>query len=166
MTLKGLNAGDRGMAVIENKTFDEIEVGQSAQLQRTLTMDDIRLFGLLSGDANPTHFGDGTGTAPQRVIGHGMWGASLVSALLGNQLPGAGTLYRRQSFEFLTTVVVGDTLTVIITVTALHPADKTVTFDCKAVNQRGEPVYTGEAEVFAPPTKQRLEHGGSLYAQF
>ncbi|MDY0241125.1 MAG: MaoC/PaaZ C-terminal domain-containing protein [Rhodospirillaceae bacterium] len=155
------------MVVIENKTFDEIALGQSAELQRTLTNDDIRLFGVLSGDANPTHFADIGDTAWQdRVTGHGMWGAALISALLGNDLPGAGTVYRKQNLDFLTPVALGDTLTVTITAVEKDPVQKTVTFDCKGVNQNGESVFTGIAVVLAPTEKRRREQEVGLYAQF
>lgn len=156
------------MVVIENKTFDEIRIGQSAQLKRTLTADDIRLFGVVSGDANPTHYGDDEDEADgePEISGHGMWGAALISALLGNELPGAGTVYRRQTLDFLAPVVLGDTLTVTITVSALDPKARTVTLDCLGLNQNGKTVFTGQAVVLAPTRKKRLERKGGLYAQF
>lgn len=147
------------MLMLENKTFDEISIGQSASLQRTLTKDDIVLFGVMSGDANPTHYeteGEGEGEGRQhRVVGHGMWGASLISALLGNEIPGPGTVYKSQNLEFLTTVTLGDTLTVTITVTAKESSNKSVRFDCLGVNQNQAKVFTGTAEVFAPTEKIR-----------
>ncbi len=146
------------MLIIENKTFDEIAIGQTAQLTRTLTDEDIVLFGVMSGDANPTHFRlDVTGTHRHQVVGHGMWGASLISALLGNDLPGAGTVYKSQALEFATPVALGDTLTVSIKVREKHSEDKTVVFDCRAVNQKCETVFSGTATVYAPAEKQRQE---------
>jgi len=146
------------MVIIENKTYDEISVGQSAKLERTLTHDDIVLFGVMSGDANPTHFKLEDGNSRKhRVVGHGMWGASLISALLGNELPGSGTVYKSQSLDFKTTVTLGDTLTVTITVKSKNDADKTVVFDCIAVNQKAETVFTGLASVFAPLAKESQE---------
>jgi phosphate acetyltransferase/phosphate butyryltransferase len=153
------------MVAIENKTFDEIEVGQSATLQRTLTEVDIRLFAVLSGDANPTH--DPSADVPEhRAIGHGMWGGALISALLGNELPGAGTQYRSQTLDFLKPVWLGDTLTVTITVTGRNPADQSVTFDCRGVNQNGDAVLQGTAVVQAPTRKQSRDREAGLYAQF
>jgi len=142
------------MVIIENKTFDEVQLGQSAQLQRTLTHDDIVLFGVMSGDANPSHFAD---DRQHRVVGHGMWGASLISALLGNELPGAGSVYQSPNLDFHTTVSLGDTLTVTITVKAKDPADHSLSFDCLALNQRGETVFTGTASVIAPTEKKIQE---------
>ena len=155
------------MGVVENTTFDEIRIGQSAELRRTLTGDDIRLFGVLSGDANPTHYGEYESCSLRhRAVGHGMWGAALISALLGNELPGAGTVYKKQNIDFMMPVEIGDTLTVTITVTGLNPADKTVSFDCKAVNQHGQTAFTGLAVVVAPTEKKSEERTGALYAQF
>lgn len=145
------------MVMIENKTFDEIEIGQSAQLQRTLTTDDITLFGVMSGDANPAHFYAQDGSRQHRVVGHGMWGASQISALLGNELPGSGTIYKAQNLDFHTTVALGDTITVTITVTAKNAADLTVTFDTQAVNQNGDNVFSGIAVVYAPTEKRFVE---------
>jgi phosphate acetyltransferase len=146
------------MAIIENKIYDEISLGQSAKLERTLTQEDITLFGVMSGDANPTHFkSPEDGGRQHRVVGHGMWGASLISALLGNELPGAGSVYKSQTLEFKTTVALGDTLSVTITVKAKNDADKSLVFDCQAINQKGETVFTGEASVFAPTVKQTSE---------
>lgn len=155
------------MVIIENKTFDEMSVGQSASLTRTLTVEDIYLFGVLTGDANPTHYGelggDGRG---QRVSGHGMWGAALVSALLGNDLPGSGTVYRKQTIDFAAPVMLGDALTVTVTIVGLDAADGTVTFDCKGVNQNGDIAFTGIAVVSAPTEKRCEERVAGLYVQF
>ncbi|MDC7788134.1 MaoC/PaaZ C-terminal domain-containing protein [Rhodoplanes sp. TEM] len=155
------------MVVVENKTFDEISVGQSAKLTRTLTVEDIYLFGVLTGDANPTHYDDlGRDSRGQRVRGHGMWGAALVSALLGNELPGPGTVYKKQMIEFAAPVMLGDTLTVTITVVGLDAADRMVTFDCNGINQKGDTAFTGIAVVEAPAEKRREERVAGLYVQF
>ncbi len=146
------------MLIIENKTFDEIAIGQSAQLTRTLTDEDIVLFGVMSGDANPTHFQlQEAESHRHRVVGHGMWGASLISALLGNELPGAGTVYKSQALDFHAPVALGDTLTVSITVREKNTADRSVVFDCRAENQRGDTVFSGNATVYAPTEKLRQE---------
>ena len=143
------------MVEISNKTFDEIAIGQHASLQRTLTTDDIAMFSAMSGDTNPAHYDAEHTSRRHRITGHSMWGVSLISALLGNDLPGAGTVYKRQDISFRSTVEVGDTLTVAITATGKDPADHSVAFDCRAVNQRGETVFTGTAEVVAPVERRR-----------
>ncbi len=142
--------------MITNKTFDEIKIGDSAKMQRALTKQDIDVFGLLSGDMNPTHFSDEYAQMlleRHKLIGHSMWGGALISSLLGNDLPGPGTVYRAQNFEFHNPVELGDTLTIAVTVTSKDAADGTVLFDCRAVNQRDEPIITGMARVKAPTRK-------------
>jgi len=143
---------------IENFTFDEISLGQNARLLRTLTMEDIQAFAAVSGDTNPSHMdGDFAHDSPfHGVIAHGMWGGALISALLGNQFPGAGTVYMDQVLQFIKPVRVGDTLVVTATVTNLVPERRRVEFDCTVQNQRGELVLRGTAGVRAPTEKVRL----------
>nr|WP_299245418.1 bifunctional enoyl-CoA hydratase/phosphate acetyltransferase [uncultured Halomonas sp.] len=145
------------MHYIENITFDEIEIGQSAQLVRTLRREDIELFAIMSGDVNPAHLDEEFAQSGrfQRVIGQGMWGGALISAVLGTELPGPGTLYLNQSLSFRRPVGIGDTLTVRVTVREKHPEKKRVILDCECVNQAGETVILGEAEVIAPTRKVR-----------
>lgn len=75
--------------MIENRTFDEIKVGDTASISRTLTEEDIQLFALVSGDVNPAHMdADYAATDMfRRVIAHGLWGGGLISAVLGTELP-------------------------------------------------------------------------------
>ncbi len=151
--------------MITNKTFDEIQIGDNARIQRTLTKQDIDLFGLLSGDMNPTHFSDEYAQMlleRHKLVGHSMWGGTLISSLLGNDLPGPGTVYQTQQFEFHGAVELGDILTVTVTATSKNAADGSVVFDCRAVNQKGENLITGIARVKAP-TKKPID-AGSPYA--
>ncbi|GAB3413931.1 bifunctional enoyl-CoA hydratase/phosphate acetyltransferase [Massilia agilis] len=140
------------MDMIENRTFDELAVGDSASLTRTLTRRDIELFAVMSGDVNPAHLDDeyARGDTFHEVVAHGMWSGALVSAVLGTQLPGPGTIYLGQSLRFLKPVCLGDSVTVSVTVTALDPAKRRVTLDCVVANQRHEQVVAGTAEVIAP----------------
>ncbi len=140
---------------IENHTFDEIKVGDSASLTRTLTKRDIELFAVMSGDINPAHVDEEFAKSDmfRKVIAHGMWGGALISTVLGTQLPGPGTIYLGQSLRFVRPVGLGDRLTVTVTVTAKDEAKHRITFDCLCVNQEGKPVITGTAEVVAPTEK-------------
>jgi phosphotransacetylase/acyl dehydratase len=143
--------------MIENRTFDEIAIGDSASAQHCLSRDDILLFATVSGDINPTHLDESftqNGTF-QKIVGHGMWGGALISALLGNRLPGPGTIYISQDLHFHRPVLVGDQVTVTITARAKNPADLQVTFDCRCVNQDGVDVIDGTAVVKAPTEKIR-----------
>ena len=89
--------------LLRNRVFDEIAVGDSASLSRTLSMADIQLFALQSGDVNPQHLDpEFAASSPfKSVVAHGMWGGSLISAVLGTQLPGPGTVYAGQTLRFL-----------------------------------------------------------------
>ncbi|MFH0341881.1 MAG: bifunctional enoyl-CoA hydratase/phosphate acetyltransferase [Chromatiales bacterium] len=144
-----------GKQTIENRTFDEIRIGDSATLTRTLSEQDINLFAAASGDLNPTHLDSAYMKKGDRggVVGHSLWGGGLISSLLGNVLPGPGTVYRRQELRFLQPVFVGDTASVTITVTGKKPKDNSVAFDCRVVNQQHELVLSGTAEVLAPKEK-------------
>jgi phosphotransacetylase/acyl dehydratase len=153
------------LEVLRNRSFDDIAVGDRASVQRTLTAADIQLFAALSGDVNPTHLDAEFAaiTSPGGVVAHGMWTASLISAVLGTQLPGPGTTYLSQTLEFLAPVHVGDTLTVTVSVTARDPDDRQVTLDCQCRNAAGALVITGVALVRAPA--QRLEWPRSTLPQ-
>lgn len=142
---------------IENHPFDEIQIGQTAQLTRTLRPQDIPLFAAISGDVNPTHLDpEFAKKGPMHeVVGHSMWGGALFSALLGNQLPGPGTVYVRQDLRFHRPIAVGDTLTASVTVKEKNPQNHHVVFECLAVNQDGLKVIDGIAEVIAPAEKIR-----------
>ncbi|HRK37366.1 MAG TPA: bifunctional enoyl-CoA hydratase/phosphate acetyltransferase [Burkholderiaceae bacterium] len=143
----------------ENVTFDELVVGQSRRLFRTLSLDDIKAFAAVSGDTNPAHLDPeyANDTLMHGVVAHGMWGASLISALLGTKFPGPGTIYVDQMLHFVRPVRIGDTLTVVATVLSKEERNKHVKLDCQVCNQRGEPVLHGVAEVLAPVEKVRLQ---------
>jgi phosphate acetyltransferase len=145
--------------MIENITYDEIQIGQSARLVRTLTADDIKAFAAVSGDTNPAHMDIDFAKASlfHEVIGHGMWSGSLISTVLGTQFPGPGTIYYSQTLQFKRPVKVGDTLTILITAIKKNDEKKKVTLDCLVTNQHLEKVVTGEAVVLAPTEKVKIE---------
>jgi phosphate acetyltransferase/phosphate butyryltransferase len=137
------------LEVLRNRTFDEIVVGDRATIQRTLTPADLQLFAAMSGDVSAD-----VGPA-QSVIAHGMWGAALISAVLGTRLPGPGTSYAGQTLTFHAPVRVGDTLTINVRVTFREEATRRVVLDCQCTNQDGATVISGEATVIAPA--ERIE---------
>ncbi len=145
------------MEFIENRTFDEIAVGESASLERRLTMDDIKLFAVMSGDVNPAHVDEDYAKSSRfhEIIAHGMWGGSLISTVIGTQLPGPGTIYLGQTLRFRRPVGLGDVLTVTVTARAKDATKHRIEFDCQCVNQDGEVVITGAATVIAPTEKIR-----------
>ena len=144
--------------MLTNKTFDEIHVGDSASLQRTLTKRDVDFFAVLSGDMNPTHFSDEYAQLlleRQKLTGHSMWGATQISSLLGNQLPGPGTEYVSQQLEFHNALELGDAIDVQVTVKEKLADNKRIVLDCMVTNQRQETIVTGTATVKAPRKKAR-----------
>ena len=143
------------MNLITNLTFDEIEIGATARLIRTLRYQDIELFAIMSGDVNPTHVDAefANNEMFHKIIAQGMWGGALISALLGTELPGPGTIYLNQSLKFLAPVGLGDTVTVVVKVVEKTAVKHHVMLDCTVTNQHGQAVITGRAEVIAPTQK-------------
>jgi phosphate acetyltransferase/phosphate butyryltransferase len=165
------------MDYIENRTFDEIRVGDSACLARTLTRDDITIFAAMSGDVNPAHVDPEYARSDtfHKIIAHGMWGGALISTLLGTRLPGPGAIYLGQTLSFRRPVALGDRIIVTVTAKAKDPERHRITFDCTCSNEKGEVVITGTAEVIAPTEKIRrprvvlpevhVHDPGALFAQ-
>ncbi|KTD35060.1 phosphate acetyl/butaryl transferase [Legionella nautarum] len=147
------------MSFIENKTFEELKIADSAQLKRTLTSKDIELFSIMSGDVNPAHVDAEYAKDDMfhKIIAQGMWGAALISTVLGTELPGPGTIYLDQTLQFTAPVVPGDTVTVTVTVTDKNPKNHIVNLECSCVNQHDKTVIRGIATVIAPTIKVKRE---------
>lgn len=135
---------------MHNKTWAELQVGDSATIQRRCAIQDLILFAHVSGNTNPLVVPDTDRTHPSReVIAPSMWSGSLISAVLGNLLPGPGTLYRSQNLEFKKRVHVGDRLS--ITVTCCEKRDPPVAvFQATVTDDSGDVVCEGIATVDAP----------------
>jgi len=141
-------------ALIQNRTYDELAIGESASLTRTLTRRDIELFAIMSGDINPAHVDEefARGDIFHHIIAHGMWGGSLISAVLGTMLPGPGTIYLEQTLRFRAPIALGDT--VVVTVTVQEKSDRhRVTLDCRVTTTTGTLAIEGSARVIAPAEK-------------
>ncbi|MBL8426607.1 MAG: bifunctional enoyl-CoA hydratase/phosphate acetyltransferase [Dechloromonas sp.] len=138
-----------------NKTFDEIHVGDSASLTRTLMPEDVKLFAILTGDVNPAVVDPKFSESGmfREVIAHGMWSGSLISTVLGTQFPGPGTILVDQSLHFARPVTIGDRITITVTAKQKFEHNKHVVFDCVCTNQEGLQVVRGKAEVLAPLEK-------------
>jgi phosphate acetyltransferase len=138
-----------------NKTYDEIRVGDSASLTRTLMPEDVKLFAILTGDVNPSVVDPGYSESGlfREVIAHGMWSGSLISTVLGTQFPGPGTILIDQALHFSRPVTIGDTITITVTAKQKFDHNKHVNFDCVCTNQEGLQVVRGTAEVLAPTEK-------------
>ncbi|MBR9825351.1 MAG: bifunctional enoyl-CoA hydratase/phosphate acetyltransferase [Alphaproteobacteria bacterium] len=146
------------MPIIQNRTYEELTIGETASVEQVLSERDIALFAAMSGDVNPAHMDEAYAedTVFHEVIGHGMWGGSLISAVLGTQLPGPGTIYLSQTLKFRRPVKVGDTVRVIVTVREKGEKNRVI-IDCQCLNQDNDTVIEGEAMVIAPVEKVRRE---------
>lgn len=113
--------------------FEDLEIGQTACSGKTITEADILLFAAVSGDINPSHTNEefARTTRMKTRVAHGMLTASLVSAVLGCELPGPGCLYVSQSTNFRAPVRPGDTVTATVTVSKLLPEKNFVEFETK-----------------------------------
>lgn len=131
--------------------LDELSVGQSAQMVRTVTEADIVLFAQVSGDNNPVHLDEAFAaqTPFKTRIAHGMLSAAYISAVIGTQLPGPGTIYMQQALRFKRPVKIGDEVTTIATISEIDPVKGRVSIDTVCL-VGGKPVIEGEALVMAP----------------
>ena len=139
----------RGTIVIE-----EMEIGMSRYVEKTVTDRDIELFAEVSTDRNPVHLDDdyARDTIFEGRIAHGMLTAGLISAVIGEQLPGHGAVYLGQSLKFKAPVRPGDRVRAEVTVREIDYSRRRVTLDCEC-SIKGKPVLTGEALVLAPSAR-------------
>jgi 3-hydroxybutyryl-CoA dehydratase len=134
------------------KTYDQLEVGDSDRFSKTVTDADIYLFAGITGDFNPAHIDESyaQGTFFKTRIAHGMLSAGFVSAVIGTRLPGPGTVYMRQTLDFLAPVHIGDTVTATVEVLEKMDPKKRVRLRTTCFNQEGIKVLDGEALVSPP----------------
>ncbi len=134
------------------KTFDDLTVGDSARFTKTVTDADIYLFAGVTGDLNPAHIDEeyAKGTFFKTRIAHGMLSAGFISAVIGTRLPGPGTVYMRQTLDFLAPVRIGDTVTATVAVVDKLEEKKRVRLKTTCTNQEGVTVLDGEALVSPP----------------
>lgn len=136
--------------------FEDLAIGQSESLMRTVMERDVSLFADLSGDANPIHLCDryAASTKFGQRIAHGMLTASLVSALLGTKLPGPGAVYLSQTLTFLAPVKIGDVVTARVEIAELVVERRRARLFCECVVD-GKAVLEGEAWVALPPAQPK-----------
>ncbi len=129
-----------------------LNVGDSAEVSKTITEEDVRAFALLTGDRNPVHLDEEYASTTRfgRRIAHGMLAASLISTVLASELPGRGSVYLSQTLRFTAPVFLGDTVTARVVVKHVREDKPVVTLETVCTNQRGERVIEGEAVVLAP----------------
>lgn len=131
--------------------FEDLSVGMSADLMKTVMATDVVGFAQLSGDNNPVHLSDhfAAKTPFRDRIAHGLYTASLISALLGTRLPGPGAIYLHQSLNFKAPVRIGDVINAHVEIMALDPEKNRVTLAC-ACQVDNKVVLDGEAIVMVP----------------
>jgi len=134
--------------------IEDIEIGMMRGLQKQITDRDIAQFAEVSTDHNPVHLDDAYArdTIFEGRIAHGMLTAGLISAVIGEQLPGHGTVYLGQSLKFLAPVRPGDVVTAEVEVREIDHARRRVTMETRCLVD-GKLVLTGEAKVLAPSRK-------------
>src|ERR1700692_4431794 len=122
-------------------------IGQRVAVSRQVTAAQVEAFAEVTGDTNPVHLDEAYAARTRfgHRIAHGMLCASYISALMGTQFPGPGTIYVNQTLSFLKPVYLGDTLEVSVTVTGYRPEKALLTLETALHNQRGEKVLAGEA---------------------
>ncbi|WP_129630648.1 MaoC family dehydratase [Candidatus Oscillochloris fontis] len=127
----------------------ELYIGQKASIRKTITEADVVLFGCVTGDMNPLHTDDITARDSRfgKRIAHGMLAAGLISAVLGMQLPGPGTIYLKQTLTFRRPIFINDTVTTTVEVKELRSDKPIATLGTTITNQDGEVVLEGESLV-------------------
>jgi len=127
----------------------KLSVGDSAEITKTIEQTDIDAFADLTGDHNPVHVDEEFAKTSRfgRRIAHGMLTASLISSVLANKLPGAGSVYLGQTLQFVAPVFPGDAVTARVTVKEIREGKPIVKLETICVNQRDEIVIRGEATV-------------------
>jgi 3-hydroxybutyryl-CoA dehydratase len=134
------------------KTIEELKLGDVAEFTKTVSESDIYLYAGVTGDFNPAHINETYAgkTFFKTRIAQGMLTAGFISAILGTQLPGPGTIYLRQELNFLAPVRIGDTITARVEVIEIISEKNRVRLKTTCTNQDGTQVLDGEA-VTSPP---------------
>ena len=131
--------------------FEDLRIGMRETLMRTVMDGDVVDFARISGDENPIHLSEryAAKTRFGQRIAHGLYTASLISAVLGTRLPGPGAVYRSQTLNFHAPVKIGDVVTVVVEVVELVPEGRKARLHCEALVD-GQVVLDGEAAVSVP----------------
>lgn len=137
---------------MKGRTIQEISLGDCASFTKTVTETDVVMFAGISGDFNPAHLDAVSAEKGMfgKRIAHGMLSAGFISTVLGNYLPGPGTIYLSQELKFVKPVFFGDTITATVTVIERNEERNRLKLETTATNQDGETVITGSAMVLPP----------------
>lgn len=137
---------------MKGKTIKEISLGDKASFQKTISETDVYLYAGITGDINPAHINEEVSkdTMFKGRIAHGMLTAGLVSAVLGVQLPGPGTIYLSQDIKFTAPVKFGDTIKAEVEVMEVNVDRNRIKLSTKCINQNDKVVLDGIATVMPP----------------
>ncbi len=147
------------MTIFNNIPFDKLEIGMTAEETRVCEKDDLYVFAHASGNFNPLFLPeeDGDFDGKPDAYAPSIWIASLISAVLGNKLPGPGTFYNAQSLRFVGRAQAGDTLVARATLVRKQAEGRLAFFETTVCLDNGTPIIEGEAEVVAPDTEQTFD---------
>ncbi|MDR1736479.1 MAG: MaoC family dehydratase [Oscillospiraceae bacterium] len=134
------------------KTINELNIGDSAFVEKTVSESDIYLYAGITMDINPAHINEAEASKSRfgKRVAHGMLSAGFISAALGTRLPGPGTIYLGQEIKFTAPVFIGDTIRATVTVQELTLEKNIVRLKTVCTNQDGKTVADGVATVMAP----------------
>ena len=137
------------MEVSEVLELRGMRIGDEAFDEKTITKEDVQSFADVTGDHNPVHLDESfaQNTLFKKCIVHGMFSASLISKVIGTQLPGYGSIYLNQTLNFKRPVYLGDTITTVVSVKDIVLEKKTLILNTYCANQNGKVVLDGEATV-------------------
>ena len=140
------------MVQISERKYTEIGLGEQGTFTKTISESDVNQFAEISGDANPVHTDAdyARGTIFKERIAHGFLTGSLISTVLGNTLPGPGTIYLSQQMKFLAPVKIGDTITAVCEVIKKKDEKQIIVLETNVRNQDGQLVLEGSATVMKP----------------
>ena len=142
---------NEGMREMSGLYFEDLTIGQSAELTRTVDERAIQAFADVSGDHNPVHLDEAFAATTQfkTRIAHGMLSGAYISALIAGKLPGPGAIYLGQTLTFKRPVKIGDEVTVTATITGLDPEKGRATL-ATVCTVAGKAVLDGEATIMVP----------------
>lgn len=134
---------------MKERSFDELNIGDSAEFSKTVTESDINLFAGITGDFNPVHVNNDYAEKSifKGRIAHGILTAGFISTVLGTELPGPNSIYLGQELKFVAPVKVGDTVTARATIIEKREDKRILKLETVVVNQHGEKVVDGNAVI-------------------
>lgn len=134
-------------------SIKQLAVGQSYEARFAITNEMVERFAEVTGDHNPIHLNEGYAAKSifKQRVAHGMLPAGLLSGVIGCHFPGVGTIYLSQTLKFIKPVLIGDQITMRLTILEIINEKNRVRLETLLTNQKGEAVIAGEALVMPPP---------------